>query len=195
MRDADLVFPAVQLSDAALARALEEAASRIAADESVRVVLLRGAGSRFCAGGDVRAFADAGDDLADALEAVLAALHPAVDTTTVELTLSQPDQWLVGELSATPGMVVEKAFAEKAGKDFGTVQGLTMCSGPFTLESWKTGQGITVVPNPTYWDSSLPKPKFTKMTLVGVADDAALTAGLETGAISGTYLADRKSVV
>jgi peptide/nickel transport system substrate-binding protein len=114
----------------------------------------------------------------------------AVDTSKVEITLTSPDQWLVGELSATPGMVVEKAFAEKAGQNFGTVQGLTMCSGPFKLESWKTGQGVTVVPNPTYWDSSLPKPKFSKMTLIGVADDAALTAGLQTGAISGVYLAN-----
>jgi peptide/nickel transport system substrate-binding protein len=114
----------------------------------------------------------------------------ALDASSVQLTLSEPDQWLLGELAATPGMVVEKAFAEKAGDKFGTVQGLTMCSGPFTLESWKTGQGITVVPNPSYWDASLPKPKFTKMTLIGVSDDAALTAGLRTGAISGTYLAN-----
>ena len=119
----------------------------------------------------------------------------AIDTATVEITLTEPDQWLVGELSATPGMVVEKAFAEKAGKDFGTVQGLTMCSGPFKLDSWKTGQGISVVPNPTYWDSTLPKPKFTKMTLIGVPDDAALTAGLQTGAISGVYLANPLSTL
>ncbi len=114
----------------------------------------------------------------------------ATSSTTVELTLTEPDQWLVGELSATPGMVVEKAFAEKAGENFGTVQGLTMCSGPFKIESWKTGQGISIVPNPTYWDSTLPKPKFTKMTLIGVPDDAGLTAGLQTGAISGVYLAN-----
>ena len=114
----------------------------------------------------------------------------ALDTSTVQLTLSQPDQWLLGELSATPGMVVEKEFAEKAGDKFGTVQGLTMCSGPFKIESWATGSGITVVPNTAYWDSSLPKPKFTKMTLVGVPDEAALTAGLQTGTISGTFLAN-----
>ena len=114
----------------------------------------------------------------------------AVDAATVEITLTAPDQWLVGELSATPGMVVEKAFAEKAGKDFGTVQGLTMCSGPFKFDSWTTGQGLSVVPNPTYWDSTLPKPKFTKMTFIGVPDDATLTAGLQTGAISGVYLAN-----
>ena len=65
--------------DLALARALEEAASEIAANEAVRVVLLRGAGARFCAGGDVRSFANAGDDLGDALHAVLSALHPAVE--------------------------------------------------------------------------------------------------------------------
>ncbi len=119
----------------------------------------------------------------------------AKDASTVEMVLTKPDTWLPGELSATPGMVVEKAFAEKAGKDFGTVQAGTMCSGPFKLDSWKTGQGVVVVPNPTYWDSSLPKPKVTKITFIGVPDDAALTAGLQTGAISGAYLANPLSTL
>ena len=119
----------------------------------------------------------------------------AKNALTVEITLTEPDAWLPGELSATPGMVVEKAFAEKAGQDFGTVQTGTMCSGPFKLESWKTGQGVVVVPNPSYWDSRLPKPKFAKMTIIGVPDDAALTAGLQTGAISGAYLANPLSTL
>jgi peptide/nickel transport system substrate-binding protein len=114
----------------------------------------------------------------------------AKDASTVEITLTKPDFWLPGELSATPGMVVEKAFAEKAGKDFGTVATGTMCSGPFKLDSWKTGQGVVVVPNTSYWDTSLPKPKVSKITFIGVPDDAALTAGLQTGAISGAYLAN-----
>jgi 2-(1,2-epoxy-1,2-dihydrophenyl)acetyl-CoA isomerase len=66
--------------DVALARALEEATATIAQDTSVRAVLLTGAGKRFCAGGDVRSFADAGTGLDDALQSVLAALHPAVAT-------------------------------------------------------------------------------------------------------------------
>jgi peptide/nickel transport system substrate-binding protein len=119
----------------------------------------------------------------------------ATNASTVRITLTKPDAWLPGELSATPGMVVEKAFAVKAGDNFGTVQGGTMCSGPFKLDSWKTGQGVVVVPNPTYWDSRLPKPKFTKMTIIGVSDDAALTAGLQTGAISGAYLANPLSTL
>jgi peptide/nickel transport system substrate-binding protein len=114
----------------------------------------------------------------------------AKDSSTVEILLKQPDQWLPGELSATPGMIVKKSFVEKAGQNFGTVQGGTMCSGPFKVDSWKTGSGIVVVPNTDYWDSTLPKPKVSKITFIGVSDDAALTAGLQTGTISGTFLAN-----
>jgi 2-(1,2-epoxy-1,2-dihydrophenyl)acetyl-CoA isomerase len=63
--------------DVSLARALREAVEQVAADDSVRVVVLTGAGDRFCGGGDVRSFAQA-DDLPEMLEEVLAELHPAV---------------------------------------------------------------------------------------------------------------------
>jgi peptide/nickel transport system substrate-binding protein len=111
----------------------------------------------------------------------------AIGPLEVQIKLTKPDYWLPGELSATPGEVVEKAYVQKQGKNFGTVTGGTMCSGPFKLDSWKTGQGVTLVPNPTYWDTRLPKPKIAKLRVIGVPDDATLTAGLETGSISGTY--------
>ncbi len=65
--------------DVALAKALKDAVAEIAASEGVRVIVLRGAGARFCGGGDVPSFAGAGDGLADELHAVLAELHPAVE--------------------------------------------------------------------------------------------------------------------
>jgi peptide/nickel transport system substrate-binding protein len=105
----------------------------------------------------------------------------------VRITLKQPDYWLEGELSSPAGEVVEKAYADQKGDQFGTVTGGTMCSGPFKPSSWKTGQGLSMVPNPTYWDTSLPKPKLSTLKLIGAPDDATLTAGLETGSISGTY--------
>jgi peptide/nickel transport system substrate-binding protein len=111
----------------------------------------------------------------------------AVGPMKVEIRLSKPDYWLQGELSSPAGEIVEKAYAQKAGAKFGTVTGGTMCSGPFMVSSWKTGQGVTLVPNPNYWDTSLPKPKLNKLVLIGVPDDATLTAGLETGSVSGTY--------
>ncbi len=100
-------------------------------------------------------------------------------------TSKQPDQWLLGELSATPGEVVQKKYVEAKGKAFGTVTGGTMCSGPFKLDSWKTGQGVKMVPNPDYWDTCLPTPKVKSLTVIGVPDDATLTAGLTSGSIDG----------
>ena len=106
---------------------------------------------------------------------------------TFKIVLNEPDYWLLGELSSTVGAVVQKAYAESKGKDFGTVTGGTMCSGPFKLDTWETGKGVKMVPNPGYWDSTLPKPKLTSLTLIGVPDDATATAGLTTGEIDGTY--------
>ena len=111
----------------------------------------------------------------------------AVGSKTFTIHLKQPDQWLLGELSATPGEVVQKSYVEAKGKAFGTVTGGTMCSGPFKLDSWKTGQGVTMVPNPDYWDTSLPAPKVKSLTVIGVPDDATLTAGLTSGSINGDY--------
>lgn len=61
-----------------MANALAASARRLAATEDLRAVLLRGAGDRFCAGGDVHAFAESGPKLADQLAAILDALHAAV---------------------------------------------------------------------------------------------------------------------
>jgi 2-(1,2-epoxy-1,2-dihydrophenyl)acetyl-CoA isomerase len=64
--------------DLELAQALADATASLVDATDVRVVLLRGAGPRFCAGGDVRAFAAAGDALDELLGTVLDALHRAV---------------------------------------------------------------------------------------------------------------------
>lgn len=61
-----------------LAEALAEATNELAVADDLRVVLLRGAGPRFCAGGDVKAFAASGDALGEHLGAILDALHRAV---------------------------------------------------------------------------------------------------------------------
>jgi peptide/nickel transport system substrate-binding protein len=111
----------------------------------------------------------------------------ATGDKTFTIKMKQPDYWLLGELSSLPGVVVEKKYVVAKGKNFGTVSGGTMCSGPFKLESWQTGKGVKMVPNPDYWDTSLPKPKLKSFTLIGVPDDATLTAGLRTNAIQGAY--------
>lgn len=62
----------------ALMQALHRAVMMCHRDPRIRVVLLRGAGPNFCAGGDVREFAGMGEGLGDFLKEVTAYLQMAV---------------------------------------------------------------------------------------------------------------------
>lgn len=64
--------------DVALARALMEAAIACDDDEGIRCVLLTGSGRLFCAGGDVGAFAAAGDGAGALIAEITAYLHVAI---------------------------------------------------------------------------------------------------------------------
>jgi peptide/nickel transport system substrate-binding protein len=106
--------------------------------------------------------------------------------TQVTVKLSQPDYWLEGELASMPGIIIEKSFAEKEGKNYGTPDGSIMCTGAYMLKSWAPGVGVVAVPNPHYWNPSV-RPLVGQITLKGVPDVTSLTAGLLTGAIQGDY--------
>jgi peptide/nickel transport system substrate-binding protein len=103
----------------------------------------------------------------------------------VTITLNQPDYWLEGELSSMAGVVIEKAYAQKQGKNYGTPAGGIMCTGPYQLKSWSPSAGVVAVASPHYWRGTTPL--VGQITLSGVPDNNDLTAGLETGAIQGTY--------
>ena len=102
----------------------------------------------------------------------------------VTITLNQPDYWLEGELSSMAGVVIEKAYAQQEGKNYGTPAGGIMCTGPYQLKSWSPSAGVVAVANPHYWPG---QPRWSSRSPSGVPDNNDLTAGLETGAIQGTY--------
>lgn len=64
--------------DQAFADALLDAVHRCEGDASIRSVLIAGTGRFFCVGGDVRAFAAAGDDLGSFVRRLTASLHVAI---------------------------------------------------------------------------------------------------------------------
>jgi len=64
--------------DVPMARALMETAIACDEDDSIRCVLLTGAGRLFCAGGDVAAFSAAGDGASGLVKEITAYLHAAI---------------------------------------------------------------------------------------------------------------------
>lgn len=106
----------------------------------------------------------------------------------VTLKLTQPDEWLLGELSSLPGMIVEKSYAEKAGTKYGTMGVGGMCTGPYMIKSWTAKNGLIAVKNPHYWDKSIHP--WVKQYIFKGFSDSAMTSGLETGAIGITYSTD-----
>jgi 2-(1,2-epoxy-1,2-dihydrophenyl)acetyl-CoA isomerase len=64
--------------DLAVAQGLDAAAQQLSHDGGVRVILLSGAGKTFCGGGDLKSFAEIGEDLPAHLRDVTAHLHAAL---------------------------------------------------------------------------------------------------------------------
>ncbi len=110
----------------------------------------------------------------------------ATGTDQVTISLKQPDYWLEGELSSLPGIIVEKSYAQKQGKNYGTPGGGIMCTGPYEFKSWTAGAGVTAVVNPHYWNTSI-KPLVKQIVIKGVPSAASFTSGMLTGAIQGSY--------
>ena len=87
--------------DPALAAGLAEAATEVAADPAVRCVVLTGAGKLFCGGGDIGAFATAGDRIPEHLDGLAGTLHRAVDALA---TMDKPLLTLVNGAAAGAGL-------------------------------------------------------------------------------------------
>ena len=110
----------------------------------------------------------------------------ATGADQVTISLKQQDYWLPGELASMGGVIIEKAFAQKEGKNYGTPAGSIMCSGAYELKSWAPGAGVTAVVSKTYWDHSV-HPMVQQFVIKGVPDATSFTSGMRTGAIQGSY--------
>lgn len=110
----------------------------------------------------------------------------AVDEHTVDIILTQPDALLPKELATFAAGIQQKAFSERAGASLGSPDTGVMCTGPYQLDSWKPGAGITMIANPDYWDSER-RAKAQTVELKFLTDSTALGQALKTGEVDGAY--------
>jgi peptide/nickel transport system substrate-binding protein len=107
-------------------------------------------------------------------------------TWEVTITLSQPDS-LVPSLMATPaGGVGSEKFIRAKGARYGTAGGGVLGTGPFSLQAWSVGQGITLVKNSQYWESAKVA-KTSTVKFVFIPDEGTLIGALLSGSVNGTY--------
>jgi peptide/nickel transport system substrate-binding protein len=110
----------------------------------------------------------------------------ATGSNQVTINLKQPDYWLEGELSSMPGIIIQKSYAQKEGKKYGTPAGGIMCAGAYKFVSWTAGAGVTAELDTHYWNPAV-KPLVKQIVIKGVPDAASFTSGMLTGAIQGSY--------
>jgi peptide/nickel transport system substrate-binding protein len=104
----------------------------------------------------------------------------------VSVKFSSYDEQYVKQLAAPGNSVIEKAWAEKAGKNIGTAKGGLMCSGPFKFGSWASGSAIELERNDAYWNPAY-KAHAKRVTLKFLTDSSALTQALESGEADGAW--------
>lgn len=102
----------------------------------------------------------------------------------VTVNFKQPDELFLNEMQNVA--IVEKAFAEKAGEALGTAEGGLMCSGPYKLEDWSAGDGMTVTRNEDYWNSDL-NPLAESIEFSFISEATSLAQALNAGEIDGAY--------
>ncbi|MFB6781754.1 ABC transporter substrate-binding protein [Streptomyces sp. NPDC056352] len=104
----------------------------------------------------------------------------------VTVKLKKPDYLFNDELASFAGVVVKKKFYEQHGKKVGTPGVGVMCTGPYKFGKWTQGQSIKVSRYDGYWNKSLPR-KVKNIDFTFLTDDSAITSGLLSGQIDGTY--------
>jgi peptide/nickel transport system substrate-binding protein len=104
----------------------------------------------------------------------------------VTVALSSPDQTFNSYMATPLGVVVEQAQREQAGQAYGNPKQGVMCTGPYSVGTWNSGQSIVLEKNDDYWNDER-TPKVAELEIQFIVDPAAITNALVSGAVDGSY--------
>jgi peptide/nickel transport system substrate-binding protein len=102
----------------------------------------------------------------------------------VTIEFQHHDAQFLNTMAGLSGAISEKAFAERAGAEYGTPQRGLMCTGPFQFGRWVPGERIVLPRNDNYWGS---KARAAQFEFVFFTDDSTLASALAAGQIDGSY--------
>ena len=110
----------------------------------------------------------------------------ATGAEQVTIGFSKPDYLFVRNLGILAGAVVEKAFAVKAGTNFGNASTGVVCSGPYTIASFDGTNTMVLKRNPDYWNPS-GAAKAGSVTFRFLSDPSAIANALTSGSLDGAF--------
>lgn len=111
----------------------------------------------------------------------------ATDPSTVTITMTAPDVVFYRMLATPMGQVVQQSAAEQAGKAFGTAQGGIVCTGPYTVASWKHGDNLTVEANDNWWGLADHPLLTQQVKFTFISNDSTAASALTNGDVDGTF--------
>ncbi|MEO8437346.1 MAG: ABC transporter substrate-binding protein [Chloroflexota bacterium] len=106
----------------------------------------------------------------------------APDSSTVVITLSEPDALLEYALAATSAHVVSKKFVEANADKYGKPEVGSIGTGPFKFVEWKSGDQQKLARFDDYWDKT-GGPYLDEITIKIIPEPSTRVAGLQTGEI------------
>lgn len=108
----------------------------------------------------------------------------AVDDYTLRITLTQPAPFFLGMMGHQFFKVVPRQTIEKFGLQW-TLPENIVCSGPFTLQSWKPYNELITTRNPYYWDAA--SVKLDKLVFYPLEDSSTILNLYKAGELDATF--------
>jgi peptide/nickel transport system substrate-binding protein len=110
-----------------------------------------------------------------------------VDPLTVKFVLTEPWAGFPIVFNNSTGNIVSPTAAAALGKDGIAKNPVGAGAGPFTVESFSPGEGLTLKRNPNYWGGQV---YLDKVVLKSVGGAAVSYESLKTGGIDAAFLRD-----
>lgn len=111
----------------------------------------------------------------------------------VTVTEAVPDSQFNLAMGGSAGVVESAATLATLGADYGNSTGGVNCTGPFSLEEWRSGESITLKRNDDYWDDSL-RAKSGEVEFIFMNDSTARVNALKSGEVDGGWMIPMEAV-